>query len=230
MLVRDFMEERGLDDDGLAALLDKEPRGVRGMKNREIPRSWADKLGVPFDAEAAAAERERFTTKPKREAETEAPRPHSPDAVKDAPRPPAADLAVKDASVAEERIASLYGGIGFALSARTGNDGYSAVMDDSAPAIARAWVRAAEENELARRVVAMMSSGGATGELVMAHAMMVMGLAYVSGRSNLDPLGGYARKYGRYRPVVPVDAGDGDWQTAPDGAGDGYAGSEASLG
>ena len=227
MLVRDYMAAEGLDEQQLADRLGKEVRGVRGMKNRELPRGWCEILNVPFDATAAAVERERFTgARPKREAEDTPPRPHDDSAVQDAPRAPLP--AVADQSIAEERIAQLYGGVGFALSARTGNPGYQLVVDDQAPHIARAWLKAAEENEFARRVVAMLSSGGATGELVMAHAVMVMGLAYVSGRSSFDPLGTYARKYGQFRAVVHVEDADRGAPTE-DTAGDRDAGPAASL-
>lgn len=220
MKVADFMAQRQLDDQQLADLLELNVRGVRGMKNREMPVKWCEKLGVPFDAEAAGAERERFVSTT-REQETDPPRPHDPDAVRDAPRA-SLPAAVPDGSVARERIASLYGGLGFALAARTGNPGYQAVVDDQAPHIADAWLKAAEENEFARRVVAMMSAGGATGELVMAHAVMVMGLAYVSGRSDFDPLGSFARKYGQHRAFVRVDPDRPD-ATSEDVAGDGHA-------
>jgi hypothetical protein len=230
MLVRDYMEREGIDDLQLAERLGKQVRGVRSMLNREVPRGWCEILDLPFDAPAAAIERERFTGPRKtRDTDDQPPRPHDDSAVQDAPR--AALPAIADSSIAEERIAQLYGGLGFALSSRSGNPGYQLCVDDQAPHIARAWVKAAEENEFARRVVAMMSSGGATGELVMAHAVMVMGLAYVSGRSSFDPLGTYARKYGQFRAVVRVDETvDGDRPAEEDFAGDRDAGPAAALG
>jgi hypothetical protein len=229
MLVRDYMAAEGLDDQALADRLGKQVRGVRSMINREVPRGWCEILGIDFDAPAAAIERERFLgdAKPKRADDTP-PTPHDQGAVRDAPQAHLPALA--DTSVAQERIAQLYGGLGFALTARSGNPGYQACVDDQAPAIARAWVKAAEENDFARRVVAMMSSGGATGELVMAHAVMVMGLAYVSGRSDFDPLGSYARKYGQFRAVVRVDAVDDDRPPAEDFSGDRDQGPTATVG
>lgn len=226
MKVVDYMAQRGVDEQQLADLLELNVRGVRGMKNREMPVRWCEKLGVPFDAEAAGAERERFVQT--REQEDQPPRPHDDGAVRDAPRP-LLPATAPDSSVARERIASLYGGLGFALTARTGNRGYQAVVDDQAPHVADAWLKAAEENEFARRVVAMMSAGGATGELVMAHAVMVMGLAYVSGRSDFDPLGSFARKYGQHRAFVRVDAEPAE--PAPeDGAGVDHSDSATAVG
>ena len=230
MLVRDYQEQHGLTDDELAERLGRDVRGVRGMKNREIPRGWAEQLGVDFDVQAAAAERDRLqaSAKPRREHDTEPPRPHDPDAVRPTPGPPLP--ATTDTSAAQERIAAVYSGVGFAVSTRSGNPGYAAVTDDQAPALARAWVKAAEENELARRVVALMGSGGAGGELVMAHVVWIMGLAYVSGRSDLDPLGSYARKYGRYRPYVRVPADGEDRPPEEDRARDGHPGPAAPVG
>lgn len=232
MLVRDYMEREGLTDELLAQRLGREVRGVRGMKNREMPRGWCEQLGVDFDVQAAASERERYTggARPKREADDQAPRPHDESAVQEQKPRPGELAPIGDLSAAQERIAALYGGVGYALSERSGNPGYSAVTDDQAPHIARAWVKAAEENELARRFVTMMNAGGATGDLVMAHAMLVMGLAYVSGRSDFDPLGTYARKYGQFRPVVHVPGHDDSRSAAEDGTGDGHADSHAAVG
>lgn len=205
MKVQDYLDQQGISDVELAERLGRDVRGVRGMKSREIPKGWARQLGVVFDEDAAAVERERYVqgAKAASRAGDEPPTAPDPSKVERAALP-----AVVDPSVAQERIAALYGGIGFAVSQRTGNAGYAAVTDEQAPAIARAWVKAAEENEFARRVVALMGSGGTLGELAMAHVVWVMGLAYVSGRSDFDPLGSYRDRYAHYRPVVS-DVGPG---------------------
>ena len=153
------------------------------------------------------------------------PSPASGDAGRDGELPPTppsgarlAPLPVSLSQLAEERIAHAYGFIGGGVGMATGNPMIPRVVDEYSPAIARAWVKAAEENEFARRVVSMMSAGGATGELVMAHLVMVGGILYVSGRA--PALSGiYGHKFGP-PPVVASPpsgsaGGDGD-----DGSGD----------
>lgn len=134
--------------------------------------------------------------------------------------PPGARIAPLPATItalAEERIAHAYGFIGGGVGMATGNPQIPRVVDEYAPAIGRAWVKAAEENEFARRVVTMMSAGGATGELVMAHVIMVGGILYVSGRA--PALAGiYGHKFGPPSVVAPQERGGGG--DGADGAGD----------
>ena len=230
MLVAEFQEREGLTDEQMAERLAIQPRGYRGMKNREMPERWAKLLGVDFDEQAAAVERERFTVeRPQREKDTEPPRAPEGADVRQPQLP-----ATVNVGAAQERIQAVYGGLGHALAVANGNPGLEVVTDDMSPTIARCWVKAAEEgNPLAKRLVALIGSGGTMGELVTAHVVWVMGLAYVSGRSDFDPLGSFGRKYGQHRPAVeqPVwggaDVGEDAAQAA---AGVDGPGSAAPLG
>lgn len=127
------------------------------------------------------------------------------------------------AQVAQERIAGFYGLIGGAIGTASGQPEITEVTDAVAPDIARAWIRAAEENDLARRVVRFATMGGSSGELVFAHAFWIGGLLYVTGR--IPNLGGLFGRFDQARASAderrpPVgNEGDGGGQPEADPAG-----------
>lgn len=169
-------------------------------------------FGPGLDPDAAGAAR----------ASEQPPRPPSAEKVQQAPLP------VSLSALAEERIARAYGLIGYGASVGTGVPGIAKVTDDCAPNIARAWVRAADQSEFARRVVEFATSGGATGELVLVHAFWIAGILYVSAA--IPNVGGLFDKYTRHRlaPVetsgqAPSPAADGRVDAGAAGAVDGVA-------
>lgn len=151
----------------------------------KIPQAWVSALGLePLEADPSG-EGTGAGSFSDRSAER-APRmpPGAPKA-----KPPAVL-----ATVAKERLSATYETIGYAAGLILEEPGIKVVTDDYAPHIAEAWLKAAEENEFAARVVRLMSSGGAMGELVTVHILWILGIAYVTGRVD-DPTGLLARKY-----------------------------------
>jgi hypothetical protein len=202
------MEAHGLDDETLAAELSTKlgkeikPGGVKRFSHyNKIPKTWAEALSIPPSNEAQS---EEGTDAPQR------PSSAPPTA------PPGSKMLLPAGDVARERIAQTYGLIGGGISAATGNKGYSIVVDDCAPGIAAAWLKAAEENDFARRVVSLMSAGGATGELVLTHIILVSGLMYVSG---VIPFAVNPR-WSPLAPVVPVSAASAAGDGGVNGSGD----------
>ena len=178
------------------------------------PKAWADALGISPDPAPES---------PPREAATAAGEDLPPEGLRreheQRPKPPqGAPIAIPVETIAKKRIAETYGLFGAAATQLTGNRGISRVVDDSSPHIADAWIAAAQENDFARRVVNLMSAGGAVGELVSAHIIMVGGLLYVTGR--FPDVGLYGR-YRQYRPIEqPPPTGEGHDGAAANGAGD----------
>lgn len=206
--LQDWMEQEGLDLQATAQRVSEKlgkpvtPELVYQYSRRSsVPKSWAFALGIegaadPPDSSAREGGAGRAASAER------------------APRmPPGAPVAPSLAvigDVARERIAATYETVGYAAGLLLEEPGIKVVTDDYAPEIAKAWVKAAEENEFAARVVRLMSSGGAMGELVVCHLLWLMGIAYVTGRVD-DPTGLLARKYkGQHDAAVARHAAAAD--------------------
>lgn len=84
----------------------------------------------------------------------------------------------------QTRIAQCYNMAGAGVSMASGNEGYSVVFSMYSPDIAEAWIKAAQDgNPVAKRIVAIASAGGATGELVTAHLVLLGGILYVGDKA-----------------------------------------------
>jgi hypothetical protein len=176
----------------------------RTRPSRQLSPAWADVLGIAPDpgAPGDGSPGADGTGSPPPGRSGERP-PSEPPGAKQAPLP------VQVGQLAAERIAQTYSFVGAGASMATGLPQVAAVFDAYSPTIGAAWVKAAEENEFARRVVTLMSAGGATGELVMAHVVLVGGLLYVSGRA--DTLGGlYGQRFGPPPPRIVAEPRAGD--------------------
>lgn len=174
----DYREQHGLSQEDLAERLSErlgrevKPSRVARLekeKPKMLPKSYRDALGLDE------------TNRPPDEA-LFAPDP-----------PPGAHIPMRDPAATElpslelqagiaGRIQQAYGAIGAGVALISGNDGVSVVFDSYSPEISRAWVQAAEQNEHCRRIVEFMQSGGAVGELVVCHLLLLVGLLYVTGR------------------------------------------------
>jgi len=214
---------------------------VRMRRNMRAPASWLEALGIELvsppapvgeghggDSELGPA-LPGASTDDAEPVRRDGPAPTAPDGARIAEEPrggggePPATLLV---GMARERVRQAYGLIGFGVSTAAGNAGIAKVVDDSAPAIADAWVQAAAEgNELARRVLSFMSAGGAMGELVTLHIVMLGGILYVTGR--FPEVGLYGGYRGFRKPDRPASAaaagGDGGTNAGQNGAGNGGA-------
>lgn len=190
MLVREHRDSLGLTSKEYAQLLSEKTgrpvtdRRVSAELKRELPKPWAAAFGL--DASDGG------DSDPTSESPVETGRP--PRMPEGAPRAPLPAVA---SSVAKERLTELYGLVGFMGTRISGHEGVKVVSDDYAPHIADAWLKAAEENEFARRVVRLVSAGGAVGELVTVHVIWLLAILYVTGRTD-DPTGLLARKYERF--------------------------------
>ncbi len=219
MLVSEYLEQEGIEPAELAERLNSVTgtelggRGVNLRKNKEMPKAWAVALGLSVDVpssqppesgEPAARQSERPPKKPEGSALM----------------PIATDMA-------QQRIAEAYGLIGYGLALATENEGVKMVTDDQSQAIARAWVKAADTSEFARRVVRLASAGGAMSELVICHLVWLAGVAYVIGAAPDVSTGSFTRKYGRYRPVVAEPQHDA--AAAADGNGGQPAGAPVGV-
>lgn len=201
--VGEVLEARGLTRDELYAVVtaggsrmtranfDKMSRG------KTIPKSWAAALGydaeLPLDGDASGSGGTGGADPSGRAGERP---PIEPEGARQQPVPAALR------GLAVERIASTYGFLGGLGGMLSGNEAVPKVVDAYSSPIAEAWLRAAEENEFAARVVKLMTAGGATGELVTMHLILVGGLLYVTGRAPAFE-GLYGARFGP-PPVVPA--------------------------
>lgn len=193
LTVRDYLDRRGMTKEQLAselsALLGRKvtPNTVQLRYSKPVPKAWAAALHVDVNEPpgaapgAAPASDGEGVGEERRTDEGASPRP--PPGARQAPGPagpgPAGPEPVD--AFAAGRIAQAYALIGVGLGSALENVGVQHVVDDFSPHVARAWVEAAKENEFARRFVAFMTAGGATGELVVLHLGMVGGILYVKG-------------------------------------------------
>lgn len=205
-LLSEVMSERGWNSDDVAAVLAEKgvtlSRGdnkgapittkiVNDRLTREVARPWRDALGLGDSPEPPSGKGDpggslggRRETPPKRPAEAQI-QIQGPD----------------NAAIAEKRIADLYRFLGGLLAAGSGAPGVSAVWNDSADPIARAWLETAKENVWAARFVRMMEAGGAGGELVYCHVLLLGGTLYVLGAG--IPAGEHLfAKYAKHRIVT----------------------------
>jgi hypothetical protein len=100
-----------------------------------------------------------------------------------------------------KRLQFAYSAIGGGVSEITGNQGVGVVMDSYSPALADAWMAAAEQNENVAKIVRFLESGGPVGELVFMHLILVGAVFYVSGRGP-DALDAVYGKFGAYRATA----------------------------
>lgn len=212
-----YQQARNLSDEQMAemmtALLGRKitASGWGAQKYRaKPPKEWAEALRLngaaadpPVETQSSES-RVLFEDEPPFSGDDTGSSSESP------PTPPTGakiELPPSARTVAAERIRQAYGIIGYGASVATQNRGISVVTDAYSPAIAEAWLRAAEENEFCRRVVAMMSAGGAAGELVLCHVIWIGGLLYVSGR--IPNVGGLYGRFDGFRVVsAPEQAGE----------------------
>ena len=199
-----YKDENGLTDEDVAstlsALLGKKitPQGVKLKSGKgKVPQPWAEALGLDLGdpdeyLDDFGAPSESTSDIPMASSEP----PRAPSGAKFANSPRASTGG--DYAQVRERIAKAYGAIGAGVSMVSGNQGYAEVTNTYSNDLAQAWVNAARENKNVAKIVEFMNSGGPVGELVMAHIILVLGFAYVSGRGpQLDFL--YADRFGRYR-------------------------------
>lgn len=212
--VGEYLEQTGLTRDEMRARLEQSGfAGARLNPAKQIPQKWASTLGLAAaEPDDSSPGPDAANLPPGRAGERS---PTQPEGAKVAPLP------VAIGQVAAERIASTYGLIGGVASMAAGNVKVAQVVDAYSTPIGEAWVRAAEENEFARRVVQLMSAGGATGELVTMHLVLVGGLLYVTGRAPAFA-GLYSRRFGPPPPVTPT--------TEPPRAGAGDEAADAAVG
>lgn len=199
-VIRAYRERTGASYEEVAQLLTDQlgrtitPNGVEKFENhRKIYKSWAGVLGAEEEESPlleAEADDGPSDVGPVRD-------------VGDPPKPPsgariqAAPSSGGDFAFARERIAQLYGAIGAGISMGTRNDGYAAATELYREDIAKAWIAAARENKHVATIVKFMESGGATGELVFCHLILIGGFVYVSGRApQLSTV--YGRSLGPY--------------------------------
>jgi hypothetical protein len=221
--IGEYLDRTKLTREGLAERLQlagvavSDPRRAFSPSKR-IPKSWGAALGIGAASLDADDDSSSSATTPPPGREGERP-PTEPAGAKQAPLP------IEVGQLAAERIAQTYAFIGAGVGTASGNVRIGQVFDAYSPEIGKAWVRAAEENEFARRVVTLMSAGGATGDLVMVHVVLVGGLLYVSGRAPaLEGL--YGRRFGPPPVFVEPGAAAGD-AAAGDPVGDAAGATQA---
>jgi hypothetical protein len=188
VLVRDLLEERGLDPAELADLLTDRgvtitqgknagapitAEAVKRRINREVPGTWGPALGIEADPSSPRA---ATTAEPPGGTDGSG-RREAP------PRRPAearVEITVENAG-ARKRISGAYKFMGAALAAGSGAQGVAVVWGDQADPIAELWLQAAQENPWAARFVNMLNAGGSAGDLAAAHLYLAGATLYVLG-------------------------------------------------
>lgn len=205
MLLRELMDERGLEIADVAALLAERgvtvTRGentgspiteeaVRRRRSSEIPGPWREALGLEAPpARPPAGEGDGDPTAPGGKRREQPPR-----------RPAEAAITVLNEPGAAKRIAGAYRFAGAALAAGSGSQGVAHVWDDSADKIAEMWIQAAQENPWAARFVNLMQAGGPMGDLAAGHLYLAGATLYVLG-AGIPGGDAVFAKYSRWRPV-----------------------------
>ncbi len=236
-----FREKHGLSTQELTEILNeklgperhakgKKPLTVGGVLRYEsydkLPKSWVEALGIESTSE------ESFIYTPGGFAAADD--PDTPPAGTDEPpmmpaggrKEPTIPM---QSGAAHRRIEGFYSSLlGPGLALVTGNDGVAEVFAANADNIATAWENAARENAHVEKILGYLEGGGATGELVIAHLMLLVGLLYVSGRI---PIAEKAPGIARFKPYHDAaaarrDAADAEraaaeqaWDSPPNGFG-----------
>ena len=185
-----YLEDSGRSTEEVAvdltALLGK-PISAAGVRlwagKKKAPKAWADALSLPDEIEE---EPHQFLDDDEPPATAGGEGPLRDDASPPTPLdgarvgrpgpPPGVSLAAK------KRITFAYAAIGGGVAEITGNQGVGAVMDSYSPALADAWMKAAETNANVAKIVRFLDQGGPVGELVFMHLLLVGAILYVSGR------------------------------------------------
>lgn len=183
-----YLEDTGRTNEevavDLSALLGKpiSPAAVRLWSSKQkAPKAWADALNLPDEIEEEPPTRylddddSPFDGSGMR-GDTAPPTPPDGARLSRPGPPPGVSLA------ARKRITFAYAAIGGGVAEITGNQGVGAVMDSYSPALADAWMTAAEVNPNVAKIVRFLDQGGPVGELVFMHLLLVGAILYVSGR------------------------------------------------
>lgn len=200
-----WIDERGISyaeaADTISALTGKRinANSVKLWTGRPtVPKAWAAALELDLTAPAARPAEEWAGTPPPSAASSEG---FEPPADPGGPRipmqgsPPPAGGGAGEYGIVRERIAQAYAAMGAGASMISHNEGYARVADSYKDDLAKAWVSAAKESKNVAKIVEFMQSGGAVGELVVSHFILVLGWVYVSGRAP-----GLHSIYGRFEP------------------------------
>jgi hypothetical protein len=193
--VAELLEERSLTVEQAVELLNQHdvktaqgkpvtPRVVKHRLTRDsdVPVEWA----AAFELDPETLRKERVNERP----------PQAPDDAKLETK-----IEVLPQSHGPARIAGIYKFAGGMLAEGAGSPGVAKVWGDAADPIAKLWVEAARDNPWAARFVNLVNSGGATGDLVGAHAYMLGATLYVLG-ARIPAGGAIFAKYSGYRPVA----------------------------
>lgn len=155
---------------------------VLWSKKPKTPKAWAAALDLDADPDPdPPPDSDRASASPGARGDDEPPKPPPGSATA-----PLVDPAPKGGEFAfvQARIAQCYSMAGAGVSMASGNEGYSVVFSMYAPDIAEAWIKAAQDgNPVAKRIIAVASAGGSTGELVTAHLVLLGGILYVGDKA-----------------------------------------------
>jgi hypothetical protein len=209
VLLSELKKERGLSNEEVAAILAEQNVTVEGKDGprpvnandvarrtpKNVPRAWRAALGVESPSRVTGdggggpdpLDRDRRLEIPPA-------------------RPAGAPIVVQP--FASKRIAGGYRFVGGLVATqivqshgKNAGNGVAEAFDKNADHIADLWVKAAEQNATVARIVNAMGTGGAVGDLVIAHVLLFATVAYVLGAPLPD---GMFKSYESYRVIVPA--------------------------
>lgn len=221
-VIADYMADNGLSDESMAELLTiklgREDRpvkahgvlAIRNRKDENVPKSWLDALDIElpeFIKESPLADGDE--------------QPPLGGASGTGSSPPSLPVPVDlpfDGLEARKRIELVYVGVGKGVAAAMRDKRIEIIFAQHAPKLADKWIAAARQNARVAQVITYVTAGGATGDLVIAHVMLVVSLLMISGKVPVSGIGSLlgpdavvpdARTVPERRPPQQAEGGPG---------------------
>lgn len=173
MKINEYLEANNLTAEEVAAVLSERldrnigAAAVSARASKEMPKMWANALGIEFEAPDIKKQAEEEGAKPK------------PKRAEDGKPKPAPDL---NLVLVEERVAAIYAMVGKGVARAANEPRYEKAFYDHAPGCAKAWANLAKHDKHVATVLEALTAGGPWGEVLWIHLSLGFSLVVISGK------------------------------------------------
>lgn len=172
--IRQYMKDHNLDDEGMAKVMSERlgrsigETQVRSIKSRkEAPKTWLDALGVSPQEPSGLKVGKKVSGAPGVKSTEKSSEPSPVGAIE----PISLPFEIVSAKVTIEMIYSM-AGKGAAMASRT--PPVADLWEQSAPALADAWIEWAKESRTVANGIAMLTIGGPGGQAILLNASLII--------------------------------------------------------
>jgi hypothetical protein len=186
--VNEYLETQNISAEELASVLAErlnrniQAAGVLARGDKDMPKVWAEALGIEFEAPDVKREAEGEGAKPKPKRE--------------GGKPPAPTPELNLVLV-EQRVAAIYSMVGKGVAKVTDEPRYAQAFDQHADGLGKAWAELAKHDKHVATVLQALTAGGPWGEVLWLHMSLGFSLVIISGKVEIPGI------------FHPIKAGEG---------------------